>query len=1341
MPVGQVEGAALLVAGYGAPGARSFDASTVHTLGQIGEALYATGLPWHVRRLTSNSTDRYAADRKTIKRSLTDLVHDPVRVAVVVMLGEIIEVAGELALVTGEEAYEYPEDATLPLSWIREKLASCIAAQLVVAISACGPGDPATWLGALGTKREHHVVAIDRPSDGAGNPMIDALLSGLCGDALDRQTGTVTMASLSSFLASHTRAIQSSPTDDTVAQPPPLAGLWDVRQSQLARARPRRAADAPEDLAGLVLPGRFRLDELIERGTFGAVYRARQLAVERDVAIKVLNADIDPASDDGKLFVHEIRAVGRIDHRNVVRIFQADIMQDGRLFFAMELLVGDNLQTLGADQLSVDRAVALVRQLLDGLGAAHAAGLVHADIKPANAIVIPPRPIDLDDPEGESTPERVVLVDFGLARLRAKDSTTESAGGTPAFMAPEQLTGRIDHRSDLFSAALVLLWLITGWRRRVARTLVPPDDVLAKIEDPDLRAVLRRALDVAPAKRYQSARELAAALVDAPVPTPDPAERPAPPPFRQLAPLTESDRDRLQGRDADVATITEYALYRQCVVYAAPSGTGKTSTLRAGLMPRLEALGIYAAYVPCRTDPRAEVIRKISPGAASIEAAITEFHSHRGGKLVLVVDQLETALHDPAFVRELLAFDRWPRDADVSIVLSIREDYLARLLDPIKDLAAHVPIVRLPPLSLAGARAAITTPLHEHRLEIEPALLEQLLRDLERAASSLGPEMGWGDTPAVFPPHLQLACSVLYESIEPEDEGTLTLARYRRLGGFAAIVGEHLERVLETELTGDQTTIARDVFLALVTGSNQRAIRTETELLAIATVKHDRDDVLEVLEVLRSRGLLVRVRVRGDAGASWELVHDSLVARVQSWIDRKDLSRRRAIETVRYHLRRSTPESPSLLHRKELRELARHDGAVDELEHEWATRQGPDDIGWTPRRLVARSRTVLARTRGAVAAVVFIALAVGGIGLYTSHVEAAHNREEEHLKLLDLGRFTLALTQFDWDPKALKSTPASAPTEFRWTLHVPDPDDPDQPGEAYAASWVVRGTPTVERDAVVESVETHGGRAYLVVTRPGCTESVVPIADLPGYTKRENVPPRLEIAIPSCAATRAGMIEIPAGPFIFGGRGDPPAKIYDQFPQYAVERTIDLPRFWIDRTEVTNAQFATLTRLAITGIDRSYATAANVPHLGEPDVPVSGIDWREARAFCRYFGKRLPTTEQWTKAMRGGLMIDGLPNPTPRRSLPWPSATTPSWIGDSLVAIGYHADDVSPYGVRDLAGNVMEWTSTISDKGRAVRGGSWDDVHSGSQLINYVAIDNSREPGTRNYNLGVRCVR
>ncbi len=1334
------EGAALLVAGHGAPGVGAFDASAVHTLGQIGEALLATGTPWQVRRLTASEGDRNAADRATLKRTLDELVAEPVRVAIVVVLGSIVEVAGELAVVTAREAREYPEDATLPLAWIGERLRAMQAEHLVVLISASGDGSPTAWLRALAMTHSQHLIAVAAPA--AGNPLLDALLTGLCGDALDPRTGTVTMASLSDHLARHAQAIRPSTASETVAQPPPLAGLWDVRRSQLAHRTPKpRAPGALEDLTGVVLPGRFRIDSLVARGTFGTVYRARQLAIERDVAIKVLHAEIDPASDDGRLFVHEIRSVGRIDHANVVRIYQADITHDGRLFFAMELLGGNDLQQLAApEKLPRARAMELVRQLLSGLGAAHDAGLVHADIKPANAVVIP---------RGGEDGERVVLVDFGLARLRSTDRPAESAGGTPAYMAPEQLhEGRVDARSDLFSAALVLVWLMTGWRRPTAHVLLPPLELLFGLdEDGELRGVLARALSVDPAKRFQTAADLAAALAGNLTPS---LIAPATVlPFRHLAPLTELDRDRLHGRETDLAVITEHVLYRRGVVYTAPSGTGKTSLLRAGLIPRLESLGIRTAYIRCRADCTSALATEIAPGTHTIAEAIASWHASPGGKLVIILDQLEAALSEPTLVAEILAFDRWPAGAEVSVVLSIREDFLARLLARTQELEPGMPIVRLPPLTHDGARTAIVVPLAESRLAIEPELLDVLLADLERAAAAIGTEMGWGTAlsrtgslRAVFPPHLQLACSVLYETLGPGD-ATLTLAHYRRLGGFDAIVGEHLDRVIETELAGGLDVIARDLFVALVTATHERANRTESELLSIVGATHGAAKVGSVLEVLRSRGLLVRVR--GELEPSWELIHDSLVPRVLAWIDRKDLARRRAIELVRYRLRRSQPDVPSLLDAVELREIRAHAGALDELESEWSRRD--NQAGWTPRRLVARSRSVLRRRTVVFAAVVVAALALASVGMYRSHVEAEHSREQDTLKRSDLGRFVLALELFEWDPSTLQVVAVAANADLSWQLFRGDVGDPDQPGAAFDPSWVVRGTPVVDGLALVERVEAHGGRAYLVVARPGCTSTVVPIEQLPGYAQRDQQDTTLRVRIPTCKATAVDTIAVAAGPFIFSGVGEPAAAMALQFPEYSNERRIDLPAFRIDRTEVTNAAFDAFATLAkLTGIERPiYTSSPELAAVKTWRAPVTGIDWTEARAYCRFLGKHLPSTEQWSKALRGGEQLpDGTANPSPRRNLPWGSALEPlpPWVTRVRVAeVGEHPEDVSPYGVLDLAGNVTEWTSSLSDAAgiRVVRGGNWEEAITGPSLVDFIALDNSRVQRYRRYSLGFRC--
>src|SRR3569623_511613 len=488
------KGAAILAVGHGLSDAT---ATLTSLVAQIGETLLAND-GWRVRRLSPLVGERDGADRASWKRCVSELCDDKIDTIVLALAGVVTIHGDEPCLVTGPDAARYPEEHALPLAWITERLRDCAADRVVVVESLEGTHDSDDWLDALATTRARHGSATER-SEGRARAL-HALRAGARGAAGDSQTGTITLRSLGDYLAKtvkHAR-LQGSNESATLASTPPLVGPWDARLT----SRP----DVPrpteqEEVLGTVLPGRFKIEHELARGSFGNVYRARQLAVDRDVAVMVLHGGVAPGSETGRLFVQEIQSVGRLDHPNVVRIYQADITAAGSLFYAMELLAGrdlqQNIETAG--ELDTTRAVALARQLASALGAAHAVGLVHADVKPANAMVV----------AGKDGGERLVLLAFGLARLR---SETTSAGGTPAYMAPAQLRdARVAPRSDVFSAALVLVPLLTGWRRKAADQLVPPLDGDA---DPKQRAELAKALSVAPADRYQSGGELAAVTRD-----------------------------------------------------------------------------------------------------------------------------------------------------------------------------------------------------------------------------------------------------------------------------------------------------------------------------------------------------------------------------------------------------------------------------------------------------------------------------------------------------------------------------------------------------------------------------------------------------------------------------------------------------------------------------------------------------------------------------------------------------------------------------------------------------------------------------------------------------------
>jgi serine/threonine-protein kinase len=256
--------------------------------------------------------------------------------------------------------------------------------------------------------------------------------------------------------------------------------------------------------AGTVLAGRYRIISLLGRGGMGEVYRATDLKLNQAVALKLLPKDM--AGDERLLerLYGEVRLARQISHPNVCRVY--DIGEfDGIAYISMEYVDGEDLASLltRIGRLPYDKALEIARRLCAGLAAAHDKGVVHRDLKPANIMV---------DRRGQ-----VFITDFGLASTARDLKGAEVRSGTPAYMAPEQLTGReVSIRSDIYALGLILYEMLSGRRafehRRDTTLKPPPIEHIVRDVDAAVAGCIGRCLELDPRDRPASALAVAAAL-------------------------------------------------------------------------------------------------------------------------------------------------------------------------------------------------------------------------------------------------------------------------------------------------------------------------------------------------------------------------------------------------------------------------------------------------------------------------------------------------------------------------------------------------------------------------------------------------------------------------------------------------------------------------------------------------------------------------------------------------------------------------------------------------------------------------------------------------------------
>jgi serine/threonine-protein kinase len=215
-------------------------------------------------------------------------------------------------------------------------------------------------------------------------------------------------------------------------------------------------------LLGQIVLDRYELEAVLGAGATGTVFRGRHVVLPRKVAVKVLHDDVAAEPTMLARFRREAEAAGRLHHKNLSGVIDFGATAAGSPLIVMDLVEGPSLRKILDDREPVPRArlVHLVRQILHGLDHAHAAGLVHRDLKPDNVIVA-------RDDHGAEQPR---IVDFGIAALTTDDAIqggrlteTGTLLGTPVYMAPEQARGeRVDARVDLFALGVMMFEIITG---------------------------------------------------------------------------------------------------------------------------------------------------------------------------------------------------------------------------------------------------------------------------------------------------------------------------------------------------------------------------------------------------------------------------------------------------------------------------------------------------------------------------------------------------------------------------------------------------------------------------------------------------------------------------------------------------------------------------------------------------------------------------------------------------------------------------------------------------------------------------------------------------------------
>ncbi|MCA9928838.1 MAG: serine/threonine-protein kinase PknK, partial [Anaerolineales bacterium] len=597
-----------------------------------------------------------------------------------------------------------------------------------------------------------------------------------------------------------------------------------------------------EELIGQTL-GKYKLYSRLGMGGMARVYKAYQENLDRYVALKVMHSYLTEEDEFVARFKREASAVARLRHPNIVQVHDFDINEDQIHYMVMEFIDGPSLKdelemrSLQANPFALTDVAKIISGLANAVDYAHERGIVHRDIKPANIMF--------------TADGHVVLTDFGIVRMvgATYQTSTGFLAGTPAYMSPEQGRGEHgDHRSDIYSLGIILFELLTG---RLPFDADTPFGLIKQHLDvsppspseynPDIplaaEMVLNKALAKQPDARYQKAREMAAELQQAAQTSPDVLLQPppvttiAPPkesekttaldtpilpeadtavhssPYRGLRAFSEEDAPFFFGREAFTEQLIEAVETQPLIAVIGPSGSGKSSVVHAGLLPKLrqDSHWIIATMRP-GSDPvqslAAACVAQLKPDlseTSQLTRTSELAHTMRTGRvhfhevvndilakrptngssqrrLLLVVDQFEeiyTLCADRRLRRQFLDellnsvdIQQFDENTTFTLVFTLRTDFLSQALNyrPLADALQNMDI-KLGPMTRRELGRAIASPARRHGFAFETGLVARILEDV-------------GDEPGNLP-LLEFALTTLWDSRE---DRKLTNEAYEAIG-------------------------------------------------------------------------------------------------------------------------------------------------------------------------------------------------------------------------------------------------------------------------------------------------------------------------------------------------------------------------------------------------------------------------------------------------------------------------------------------------------------------------------------------------------------------------------